>query len=289
MKDYYYILGIEKQADSITIKSAYRKLSLKFHPDKNEGDGFFEERFKEILEAYEVLSNHQKRINYDKLLSGVYKNSSFTFSAKEDELRRKEEELIRKEEELKRKYQTPEEKKREFEALQAKRKQEEEEKKRQEILLYEAQLTQKEKELTQKEKELSIIIQAQSKLKIEIILIQDKISKLKLEKSDNPGKNQEKYKTEKFEIAKFPKFYQDLNIIKDYITAYDFKTFRIIFIQFTKNHSIDTYLSENHKVLVNIVVNEEVPIKETERLFRLYKDNNDFVSSLEKEIIRILQ
>lgn len=66
MKDYYYILGLKKEASIEEIKKAYRKLSLKFHPDKNDGDEFFSERFKEIQEAYETLSNSSKRIQYDK-------------------------------------------------------------------------------------------------------------------------------------------------------------------------------------------------------------------------------
>jgi curved DNA-binding protein CbpA len=65
MKDYYYILGIKKEATADEIKKAYRKLSLKFHPDKNDGDEFFTERFKEIQEAYETLSDTQKRNRYD--------------------------------------------------------------------------------------------------------------------------------------------------------------------------------------------------------------------------------
>jgi len=65
MKDYYYILGIESTATLAEIKKAYRKLSVKFHPDKNKGDQFFEKRFKEIQEAYDTLSNKDKRINYD--------------------------------------------------------------------------------------------------------------------------------------------------------------------------------------------------------------------------------
>lgn len=65
MKDYYYILGVKSNSTEKEIKSAYRKLSLKFHPDKNEGDKFFEERFKEINEAYEVLGDIQKRKEYD--------------------------------------------------------------------------------------------------------------------------------------------------------------------------------------------------------------------------------
>lgn len=67
MKDYYYILGIKQNASSEDIKKAYRKLSLKFHPDKNDGDDFFTERFKEIQEAYETLIDNTKRYNYDNL------------------------------------------------------------------------------------------------------------------------------------------------------------------------------------------------------------------------------
>lgn len=65
MKDYYYILGVKSNSTEKEIKSAYRKLSLKFHPDKNEGDKFFEERFKEINEAYEILGDIHKRKEYD--------------------------------------------------------------------------------------------------------------------------------------------------------------------------------------------------------------------------------
>ncbi|MCU0394116.1 MAG: DnaJ domain-containing protein, partial [Thermoflexibacter sp.] len=65
MKDYYYILGVQSSASNEEIRKAYRKLSLKFHPDKNEGDKFFEDRFKEIQEAYEVLVDEARRKIYD--------------------------------------------------------------------------------------------------------------------------------------------------------------------------------------------------------------------------------
>ncbi len=65
MKDLYNILGITSQATSDEIKTAYKKLSMKFHPDMNKGDKFFEEKFKEILTAYETLSDSVKRANYD--------------------------------------------------------------------------------------------------------------------------------------------------------------------------------------------------------------------------------
>jgi formylglycine-generating enzyme required for sulfatase activity len=65
MKNYYYILGVERNATLEEIKKAYKKLALKFHPDQNNGDKFFEERFKEIAEAYEILSNQERRNQYD--------------------------------------------------------------------------------------------------------------------------------------------------------------------------------------------------------------------------------
>lgn len=66
MNDYYYILGLKKDANQQDIKVAYRKLSKKFHPDVNPNDSFFEERFKEIQNAYEILSNSTKKTEYDR-------------------------------------------------------------------------------------------------------------------------------------------------------------------------------------------------------------------------------
>ncbi|NNM67257.1 MAG: molecular chaperone DnaJ [Spirochaetales bacterium] len=64
-RDYYEILGVEKGASSDDIKKAYRKLAIQFHPDKNPGDKASEEKFKEATEAYEILSDTQKRARYD--------------------------------------------------------------------------------------------------------------------------------------------------------------------------------------------------------------------------------
>ena len=64
-KDYYETLNLSKSASESEIKKAYRKLAIKFHPDKNKGDKNAEQKFKEAAEAYEVLSNPQKRQQYD--------------------------------------------------------------------------------------------------------------------------------------------------------------------------------------------------------------------------------
>lgn len=65
-RDYYEVLGLSKGADEGEIKKAYRKLALKYHPDKNPGDSAAEEKFKEAAEAYEVLSNPEKKAQYDR-------------------------------------------------------------------------------------------------------------------------------------------------------------------------------------------------------------------------------
>ena len=65
-RDYYEVLSVERTADGETIKKAYRKLAVKYHPDKNPGDKASEDKFKELGEAYEVLSNADKRAAYDR-------------------------------------------------------------------------------------------------------------------------------------------------------------------------------------------------------------------------------
>ncbi len=78
MKDYYEILGVNRNASDEEIKKAYRRLALKYHPDRNPGDPAAEERFKEIAEAYAVLSDPQKRAEYDRY--GSVGSGDFEFS-----------------------------------------------------------------------------------------------------------------------------------------------------------------------------------------------------------------
>ena len=61
MRDYYEILGVSKDSDANSIKKAYRKVAMKYHPDKNQGDKSAEEKFKEAAEAYGILNDNEKR------------------------------------------------------------------------------------------------------------------------------------------------------------------------------------------------------------------------------------
>ncbi|MDC3054730.1 molecular chaperone DnaJ [Candidatus Pelagibacter sp.] len=73
-RDYYEVLGVNKNASADQIKSAYRKLAVKFHPDKNKGDKGAEEKFKEASEAYHVLSNSERKQNYDNFGHAAFEN-----------------------------------------------------------------------------------------------------------------------------------------------------------------------------------------------------------------------
>ena len=65
-RDFYEILGVSKSSSQDEIKKAYRKVAMQFHPDRNPGDKSAEEKFKEAAEAYEILSNPDKRAQYDR-------------------------------------------------------------------------------------------------------------------------------------------------------------------------------------------------------------------------------
>ena len=64
-KDYYAVLGLEKGASDDEIKRAFRKLAIKYHPDKNQGNKEAEEKFKDINEAYQILSDPEKKARYE--------------------------------------------------------------------------------------------------------------------------------------------------------------------------------------------------------------------------------
>jgi curved DNA-binding protein len=83
-KDYYKILGVENNSTEDDIKKAYRKLAKKWHPDKNPGIKSAEEKFKEISEAYDVLSNVEKRKKFDEFINLSNERRTYTYSNASD-------------------------------------------------------------------------------------------------------------------------------------------------------------------------------------------------------------
>ncbi|MHC4952419.1 MAG: molecular chaperone DnaJ [Planctomycetota bacterium] len=83
-RDFYEVLGVPKNADAETIKRAYRKIALKFHPDKNPGNKDAEEHFKEAAEAYEVLADVEKRAAYDRFGHAGVGGGAHSFNSVED-------------------------------------------------------------------------------------------------------------------------------------------------------------------------------------------------------------
>ena len=86
-RDYYGVLGVKKSTSTEEIKKAYRKLALKYHPDRNKGDKVSETKFKEASEAYHVLSDTKRRTNYDQFGHAAFEGtggrggfSNFDFS-----------------------------------------------------------------------------------------------------------------------------------------------------------------------------------------------------------------
>ena len=85
-RDFYEVLGVSKQAAAGEIKGAFRKLALKYHPDRNPGDGAAEEQFKEVAEAYDVLGDADKRARYDRFGHAGLQGSGFGAGSSVDDI-----------------------------------------------------------------------------------------------------------------------------------------------------------------------------------------------------------
>ncbi len=155
-RDYYQILGLARNASKEDIRKAYRLYALKLHPDKQNGDKFFEDRFKEINEANDILSDDIKRKRFDDLLNSKDKQTHTNQSNKNqtdfdlEALTKREKELHQKEEALKQKELDFQEQKKLFEKDKTYANLREIEKREQELITHEKILLKKEDELHRK-------------------------------------------------------------------------------------------------------------------------------------------
>ena len=76
-RDYYEVLGIARGADAAAVRKAYKRMAMKHHPDRNPGDAGAEERFKELGEAYKILSDPQQRAAYDRFGHAAFEGGGF--------------------------------------------------------------------------------------------------------------------------------------------------------------------------------------------------------------------
>src|SRR4029079_15997461 len=83
-RDYYEILSVKREASEKEIAASYRKLAIKYHPDSNPGDGDATEKFKEAAEAYEILSDREKRARYDQFCHAGTEHMGHQFHDVED-------------------------------------------------------------------------------------------------------------------------------------------------------------------------------------------------------------
>ncbi len=245
MKDYYFTLGIENSATDMEIKAAYRKLAVRFHPDKNQGDKLYEERFKTIQEAYEILSNNEKRADYD----FKFKTTRIVVTTKSNKeqqevVKRFGEELKKKEHEIKTKYKTAEQKAAEEREIKRREdetwKKQEEEKLLKEIEKHKAELLKKESGKRQKADEIKEVKRRIGERENDIFLIEREIE----EKQKQIEKIKENITDEEREI----------NRIKEEETKYD-----------------------SEKLLINTLINDlEIRIKTLNRPWE--EDNSDKIN-----------
>ena len=271
MRDYYYILGIDQLATEQEVKSAYRKLSIKFHPDKNDGDKYFEERFKAIQEAFETLGDLDRRSSYDFKLKNLQYSPSDANALRrmEEELRREfEEKLKYREEEIKRKYQTPEQ-----------RASEETEKRNQEKanrIKIEQEYISDEIERYKKilaEKDISLKKNKQQIIKLESeipdIKRQIELLKSKLDAPYTDPKNDFPFTlnmNEKIGIQ------NELSKIKTHIHKDEQLICLNILFKYARTHSVDETLGKNYPHLLSMVLSEKIRPQPFETVYRKIND-----------------
>ena len=289
MKNYYYILGVHTHATAEEIKSAYRKLAVRLHPDKNSGDRFFEERFKDIKEAYETLSDDLVKSNYDTNLKLYSQSSNHAELKKYKELlkRKYKEELKKREDEIKKKYRAFEQNliketekiKKWKEAVQTgeeSRRKEEKQRMFIEIEGYKRLLLQKDQTLTtMKQKLLTAEVEIIKARKDASMLISE-IQKYKTECGDrrNP-----------VFLHENPEILKELVRIKSLVSQKDMAIFIEMMLQYAETRSLSSKYGRDYPHLLHIILKDTVRMRPFKMFYSRYKNDPKIISDLKKQLL----
>jgi curved DNA-binding protein CbpA len=283
MKNYYYILGVHKNTSIQEIKSAYRKLAIRLHPDKNGGDKFFEDRFKDIKEAYETLSDDLKKKHYDIKLAGnssgpndeafkVYKE--LLKRRYKDELRKREEDISKKYRKLEQELQDEAESKKAADASIHKK-----EKYRllNEIEGYKRTLEQKEQRLKSIRQKISATEAEMIRVKKDAALSISKIGKSRSDDSD---------KTSPASFLEHPEILKELVKIRELIPRKELIIFLKMVLKYAETRSLTPKYGRDHPHLVRLIMKESIQMKPFKMFYTKHKNDPKMISDFKGRLLQ---
>jgi curved DNA-binding protein CbpA len=289
MKNYYHILGVHSNATIQEIKSAFRKLAIRLHPDKNSGDNFFEERFKDIKEAYETLSDVLRKNDYDTKLR--YYSGSLNHDAvnkyKELLKRKYKDELRKREEGMGRKYQ----------ALEKTLKEETDKRTRQEKAAKIAEESKRKEEeqgmlieldghkrlLLQKDQKLKSMKQKLAAAEVEILKAKKNVSLLmaQIDKSkavDMDGRHS-------MPVFLNADILKELVKIKDLVSPKDLMTFLKILLKYAETRSLNLKYGREHPHLVQLILRKTISMKPFKLFYTHYNNDPKTIADFKTQLL----
>ena len=289
MKNYYDILGIQRHATIQEIKSAFRKLAIRLHPDKNNGDRFFEDRFKDIKEAYEILSDDLRKNDYDTKLR--YYSGSLNHEAikkyKELLKRKYKDELSKREEGMDRKYQALEQRLKEEasrrtkqeeagkKAEEAKRK-EEKQRMLSELEGHKRLLLQKDQKLKSMKQKLMASEAEVLKAKKNVSLLTSQINKAKAAAGDE---------RHSISLLLNPEILKELVKIKDLVSSKDLMIFLKMVLQYAETRSLNSKYGRNHPHLVQLILKDTIGMKPFKLFYAKYKNDPGTIGDFKTQLL----
>ena len=276
MKNYYYILGVHSNATIKEIKSAFRKLAIRLHPDKNYGDKFFEERFKDIKDAYETLSDDLRKSDYDTKFR-YYSNSLNHDAVKKykELLKRKyKDELSKREEGMERRYQSLEQRLKEetdkrirqekaAKTTEESKRKEEKQKILSELDVHKRLLLQKDQKLKSMKQKLAATEMEILKAKKNVSLLMAQIDKCKIGDGD---------KRHSMSLLESPEILKELFKIKDLVSPKDLMTFLKMVLKYAETRSLNSKYGRDHPHLVQLILKNSIRMKPFKLFYAQYKN-----------------